>query len=318
MSLPKKTLYEMSLYKKITKPGIGFCYLLETEKTIFHYQKRICRYFHTNKLTFPAPQPVSIERKDLNKLVDYVCCHKLDGERFMLWTIKDSETNDNLSFLIDRNFKFYKVFQKFSDSSYEKESLFDGELIDDVFVIHDAFVVEGINLMQKDFIARYKTCHSFIDKNWKPIPIKSFSICLKKFYPIKEIKNLFDETNYKCDGVVFYPIKESVGCRTQFSLLKWKEHHTVDFKIRHCDDKEKTELLTWDNGSMVVYETIDSIKDSFPNDSIVEFEFMDGKFKPLKQRVDKSHGNSLFTIKKTMLNIRENITKKELIDRFSV
>lgn len=301
-------------YKKITKSGIGFCYLLESSDIIYNFQKRICRYFHTNKLTFPAPQPVSIERKDLNKLVDYMCCHKLDGERFLLWTIKEPVTNDNLTFLIDRNFKFYKVFQKFSESAYSKESLFDGELVDDVFVIHDTIILEGNNLLNKDFVTRYNNCFNFLNKGWTPIAIKSFSIRLKKFYNMKGLKFLFNEMPENCDGVVFYPIHEGVGCRTQFSLLKWKEHHTMDFKIRTSGDK--TELLTWDHGSIVIYKTIDKLVD-YPDDSIVEFEYMNCEFKPIKHRIDKSHGNSLFTIEKTMLNIKENITKEELIEKFS-
>lgn len=139
---------------------------------------------------------------------------------------------------------------------------------------------------------------------------------------MSELNKLFNDmesSTVQTDGVVFYPVNESVGCRTQFTLLKWKPYHTIDFIIEQ-NNKDKTDLITWNKDREIVYHELDYI--DYKHRAIIEFNvYVDNNdniiYKPLMERVDKSTGNSNFTIAKTMINIKENIQKEELINEFN-
>ena len=93
---------------------------------------------------FPAPQPVSLERKFFDKLKNYpyLICVKSDGMRFLMMCY------NNDTYMVDRAFRFFKVNQCFGSMIYGGNvdntcgALFDGELIFNdnkewVYVIHD-------------------------------------------------------------------------------------------------------------------------------------------------------------------------------------
>ena len=54
----------------------------------------------------------------------------------------------------------------------------------------------------------------------------------------------------------------------------------------------------------------------FKNNDIIECRYNTETecFEPIKIRTDKSHANNLYTVDKTMQNIRENITLEELFN----
>ena len=94
---------------------------------------------------FPAPQPVSLERRDLHKLLQYkyLVCPKSDGMRFILINY------DSKSYMVDRAFKFYGVSLNFlEDDSNVLSCILDGELVMDknskwVYIVHDAVNIHG-------------------------------------------------------------------------------------------------------------------------------------------------------------------------------
>ena len=115
-------------YKNYEYPGTNYTLKKILEKDITKQIKNFVLSFWTEKKRFPAPQPVSIERKNFKTLKDknYVVCAKLDGHRFLLacTTINFSDSIYNVCCLIDRNFDIFLIEQNFSnDWIYEHGTL---------------------------------------------------------------------------------------------------------------------------------------------------------------------------------------------------
>lgn len=285
---------------------------------------------------FPAPQPVSLDRKSMFKLVqnEYLVCAKSDGMRFLMINY------DNQTYMTDRAFKFAKVEQYFKSEMLNSKCGFiiDGELVkykdndNWQFVVHDCITMAGTSVFNQTFLKRYDQVRMLIRDIW--IPEKStFKISEKRFVPFSELKDFYtniDTLDHTTDGIIFTPKYKKIGTNTQFDLFKWKPRnlHTFDFKINLSD--EGVTAYVNKNGVHVPYaralkgteeeniflNLLHKNCPDFINGSIVECSYDDVNilYEPVKLRLDKIHPNSLFTIEKTLLNIRENITIDELIN----
>jgi len=307
-----------------------------------HLTDQIIQYWegeqHDNKKRFPGAQPVSIERKNFNTIIrePYVVCAKLDGERFLMFMTKvpeDLENPDsamlNITFMVSRNLQFYIITGCWSEEVYNGRTLLDGELLDNgEFVVHDAIVLAGVVVKPKDWEYRWRTTDTFLQSQCTKEKTNTLTVRLKKFYRVKSLNVLFkeiDEEKIESDGLVFYPMKDAVKYRNQPNLFKWKPpgHHTIDFKIEI--EGQEVKLMTWGNKQNLEYKRIPlSFFDKIPSlktDDVIEFGTLTKGnkicFIPLKKRDDKPVGNNLYTVRKTLLNVKENITKEELIKTFS-
>lgn len=282
-----------------------------------------------NQVRFPGAQPVSIEKRNFSQLKKepYVVCAKLDGQRYMLYTTEVySNLNDansekiKVAFLVNRLFEWFIVCQNFKETAY-KDSLFDGELIDDKFIIHDTIAINGENIKNEPWETRWVKCNQFLVHHYFLSENNTFQIQLKEFFHFNQIKSLFQKIrkdNIKSDGIVFYPMKDPVKYRNQENLFKWKPpgKHTIDFKINIIQDKVK--LMTWGQGKPIEFDEVSLetfIEQGFEpqSEEVYEFIGVKGNFKPIIHRKDKPVGNSLYTVRKTLQNIRENITEQDLI-----
>ena len=105
-------------------------------------------------------------------------------------------------------------------------------------------------------------------------------------------------------------------------MFKWKPegHHTIDFLTKVGKNKKENILYCWNRGKNKKFAVTTNItlnKKPIPNGTVVEYNCeikKDGyNFVPVRLRTDKPHGNSLLTVEKTILNIRENIKRDEFI-----
>jgi hypothetical protein len=281
--------------------------------------------------TFPAPQPVSIEKKDFLKLKQYKYYTglKLDGVRFLMYFIKD-KNNKNQCIIINRALNFYNIIINAEDTLYNG-TLLDGEIIYDTetkqwdFVVHDALIICGNKINKLSHSVRLndtKLCvESFINYN----NTSTLNIKIKKFYPFEEfagfIENVYNKSNNN-DGIIFMPENLPVISGTQYSMLKWKPEnkHTFDFFLKEVDIG--LEAYVFHMGNLNIFanihakteqgkEFIEKSKqlDNYKNECIVESIFDKDKnnFTPILVRTDKTHPNSLRTIERTLFNISENI-----------
>jgi len=293
---------------------------------------------------FPAPQPVSLERRDLSKLTDYeyLVCAKSDGMRFLLVCYGGS------CFMIDRAFKIFKVGLNFKDDELygsvgpyadKLGGIFDGELVLNKqnkwqYVIHDCINIHGKDMSKNTFPARHAEIIKLISDHWIPEG-SEFRITSKQFFPFKQLGLLNrlimeDKLDHRTDGIIFTPKNKKVGSYTQYDLFKWKPRHlhTFDFKIIKGSDGVTAYVNK--NGVHVPYanaphgspeeilflEGLVRNCPEFTNGTIVECDYdeVNDLYAPVKTRLDKNHSNSLYTVRKTLCNIKENVTVEELIE----
>jgi hypothetical protein len=214
------------------------------------------------------------------------------------------------------------------DSAILTDEMYKSNLGRSLFIVHDAFVICGFSLMNENLQIRHQALSKLIEDSYcmySREPKNSFYIILKPFVSKTEFAKLLEDYSSKrseneVDGLVMYPINEPVGKGTQLTLFKWKEHHTIDFKIK-LTNHHKVQLLTHSQNKDVVFQTIEF--DAFKNldedpktNDVYEFDaYLDKDlviFTPILKRNDKPHGNNLYTVKKTLLNVKENIQLPDL------
>jgi hypothetical protein len=285
---------------------------------------------------FPCPQPVSIERKDFDKLKqhEYFVAVKNDGIRYVMFFTTDKHDR-KLCILCDRNMKFSTIKVTVDDNLYHN-TLFDGELIEEngsfKFVIYDAVCLCGNHIGKNPFESRLAEIDYCVTTLIKPFE-NTISIETKPFYKKSDF-NTFLEQQYnvesKIDGIIFMPNKIPVLTGTQFSMFKWKTNHTVDFLIKqNGEDLEayvynKNELTKFanvkhdtDEGKIFI-EKFYSLNPNMEETCILECLFVKEKqnFTPLLIRTDKNYPNSLRTVERTLYNADENVILDEFIELF--
>ena len=118
-------------------------------------------------------------------------------------------------------------------------------------------------------------------------------------------------------------------CIPNTHLFKWKPRnlHTFDFKVEERGNdiiaqvNEKGELTDYASVSKdtevgkMFYNALKKLKE-YSSGSIVECDYNEVTecYDPVLVRTDKTHPNGIFTVDKTLLNIRQNITIEELVN----
>lgn len=290
-----------------------------------------------NPVNFPGPQPVSLEREYMWKLHKYAysVCEKTDGMRFLL--VVDEINGELVSAVVDRAFRFYRVNLKVRITGL---SILDGELVCETkgdlgwtFYTYDAIVVGGNNCSKQPLDARHRETATFVEN----VVEAPFEVVAKKFWNLCEIDKMLEyiELNplmHESDGLIFTPRMLPIGTATQTSLVKWKPYakHTFDFKVQvkqGVSNKTRYELFSTDRGKPVKHCTINERTHSGrlfhkeykkltkKTSAIIEcsWSISGGYYEPILEREDKSHPNSIRTVEKTHLNIRENISLEEIV-----
>jgi len=286
-----------------------------------------------NQESFPAPQPVSIERKDLYKLTrfKYVVAEKTDGDRYLLVFLKVGGTSKTC-FLVDRKFCVYTVD---TDIEGGTGTIFDGELVREKntqefsYYVHDCVNAGGTNISNKHLPFRLDSARTYISSPGFAKP-SNFKVFLKKMWPIEELNKLLEfqkAVTHDVDGLIFTPVGLGIESGTQYSLFKWKcgDKHTIDFHVSFSGRRITMNLQ--EHGHLVKYKTLNTklangrtfetcmaaLRPGHNFDgSILECKLERGMFIPVRLREDKTLPNSLRTLEKTLLNIEENITLEEL------
>ena len=287
-------------------------------------------------LIFPAPQPVSIEKKDFIKLKQYkyYTSLKFDGVRFLMYFIKD-KNDKNQCIIVNRALNFYSISIEAEDTLYNG-TILDGEIIYDLdnkrwnFIVHDAIILCGnkINKLKHSMrLSDTKCCiQSFVSYN----NTSTLNIIIKEFYPFEEFKDFIENIYNKSDnndGIIFMPENLPVISGTQYSMLKWKpkNKNTFDFLVK--ESEIGLQAFVFNNGNLTIFaniyektkegkEFIEKVKqlDNYKNECIVECIFVNNNFSSILVRTDKTYPNSLRTVERTLFNINENIIIQDLID----
>ena len=210
----------------------------------------------------------------------FLCCEKTDGVRFMM-IVSQRQT-----ILIDRNYTFYEIkMEKIPKSNQKSEivHVFDGELVKDKqedylkFLIFDALVVNGANVMSLRFEDRLKAVKNQIikkirtkdyfeltkgheggmddeedfkdldfDMNTENEQIKLF---LKDFFQDINTKfiveHIFPNLDHGNDGIVYTMNDCPYYPGTCPQIIKWKPAfmNSVDFSLKLITSYSDTEYI---------------------------------------------------------------------------
>ncbi len=245
---------------------------------------------------FPGPQPVSIEKKHIPLLTraPYLVCEKTDGVRHFLVCFTDSQ-NRKICALVNRSFEF-TLFPL----TVPRNTIIDGELLGETFIIHDAMWIQGEDIRQMNLVERLTKAKQLVKAI---LPIQKLRVVCKNMIPYRDMKQL--KLGEHTDGVIFTPVNEPVRMGTHRTLFKWKprEKITIDFLLHDgnfCIQHESKLCVVQKNDSKEAKEN-----------GIYECSY-DGKWEPILKRTDKSHPNNKRTYERTLINIRENIKFCEL------
>lgn len=263
-------------------------------------QEFILKKWNSNNIErFPGPQPVSIERFHFKTLhtKKYFVCEKTDGVRHFLVCFTDSQ-NRKICALVNRSFQF-----TLWPLTIPRDTLLDGELIGETFIVHDSVCIRGEDLRKMDLATRLSRAVSLS----KVIVQARLKVVVKQMLPLADIGKI--RLGEYTDGLIFTPIDEEIRMGTHRTLFKWKPKAkcTVDFLLRDghlCikNDSRLERIQPWSGTEGAIYEC----------------EF-DGKaWTTVMQRIDKNHPNNKRTLERTLVNIKENILFCELIQNFGV
>lgn len=248
-----------------------------------------------NPERFPGPQPVSIERKHIPLLSknEYLVCEKTDGVRHFLACFTTKSENKKICALVNRSFD-YELFPL----TVPRDTLLDGELLGNVYIIHDAMWIQGRDLRQMSLVDRLAHAKALVKVI---LPIPKLRVVCKNMIPYKEMCTL--KLGEQTDGVIFTPVNEPVRMGTHRTLFKWKprERITIDFLLR--------------NGNLCIQHESKLLgvqKSSEKEEGIYECSFDGTAWIPILKRTDKSHPNNKRTYERTLVNIQENIQFCEL------
>jgi len=256
---------------------------------------------------FPGPQPVSIERRHFPwlKRQPYFVCEKTDGVRQFLIS------NEDGVFIVNRAFQTEPVKIRIP-----KDTLLDGELVKlknekMAFVVHDAVLVKGENLMDHPLDQRLAKASGVVKAIIKTATAP-FEVRVKKMYRLFEesIPDL-NSFPYETDGIVMTPINEPIRMGTHETMFKWKprDRITIDFQL-----KNGTELFVQDRGELYKESELHlrHQRKDLPDGAIVECGYGDLGWFVEKVRTDKTYSNNRRTYFRTIVNIRENIQLSEI------
>jgi len=271
----------------------------------------------------PGPNPVSIERKDFEKLKTkkYVIAEKTDGVRFIMMFTR--LFGFKVCTIIDRSMSSYLVPLKAIPRVLFQGTLFDGELTIDkqgkkCFILFDAVVVSGVTVSQLDLGSRLVAMRRGL-KDFKVHSNDPVELRMKAWTELGDVnaakKKIAEANNvYHTDGVVLVPKDDPVVYGRNFDFFKMKPQgtHTIDF------------ILMDNNGTIGVYDprskrdvAIGKISCTYQAGVVVECEIVNNVWRVVGVRTDKNQSNDILTYEKTMLNIRENITVNELFGLFN-
>ena len=265
----------------------------------------------SKKFCYPGPQPVSIERKHLKLLKDdYYIGHKNDGERIAICITRYD--NKPRCFLLNRKLESTPINLLLSKKLYE-DTILDCEIIGNEIILFDCPLFAGESLKNTIFSERLVYLQSFVTC-MRQRPEDKYTFRVKPFVKLSEHKTL--PTEEKTDGYVLVPNKKAVQCGTHNYYFKWKPllQNTVDFAIN-----KKNQVFLQNAGKLCsakVEILLHNLQLDFSDNEtiVVECKYVSNdKWEALQVRHDKDCPNSLFTFKKTLVNLSEDIKFSELI-----
>jgi hypothetical protein len=266
---------------------------------------------------FPGPNPCSLEKADLRKIrqTDNWLCEKTDGTRVLLACVV--YCGINMCVLVTRSWDVFVVGLKKCPKVWFQGTVFDGELVfsDDrwIWLGFDAMMVSGIPVhmlpLSKRLASAQRSMTDYKVSSCDPLYLE-FKAYFKMF---DDYKRYLTTTHRPIDGTIVTPEHIPVVCGRHTTMFKLKDggKHTVDFEFSMPDvlkiyDPKKS--ISVPVGRLNMEST-----HMLSNGSIIEASWVSGDtWTMVLVRHDKTTSNDMLTYTKTMVNIKENLSLKDL------
>jgi len=274
---------------------------------------------------FPGSQPVSMDKNNYQMIVQspYMVSWKADGTRYMM-LIED----ENKIYMFDRDNTVFKIdslpFPLDRDyTRHLKNTLVDGEFVMDNangqkiprYFIYDIVAFEGINVGQKPFRERLDIIRrSIVDVRNEAAQRgrfdksrDTFSVRPKQFDDLSHVKRFLtpefrSQIGHEMDGLIFQPELDPYVPGQSSRVLKWKQDHTIDFRLRICTQppqigcpRERIALLYVGGMQRPFSKMIYTPKLRQYDGKIIECTFQNNQWRFLRERTDKSFPNAFKT-----------------------
>ena len=278
---------------------------------------------------FPAPQPISVERRHFGQLNShpYVVSPKADGERFLLVALGDR------SVLINRAFEETDIKFRFKKNAFEG-TILDVEKIGNRILVFDAYQVNGEIIKDRGLDERLERATALVKSVLKTSK-DPFKLEMKPVFERDELeKAIKSDFGYETDGLIFTPKDEPARVGTHETMFKWKplEKNTVDFQVvpstRIHDCRQEMvygyDLYVQEHGKKICEARVPQelvephwqpIMDAGKDHCLIlECEYIQGEvnfWRPIGIRRDKTMPNARRTFQRTLVNIDEDIQWQE-------
>lgn len=201
---------------------------------------------------FPGALPVSLMRKDLSYITDmpYMVAEKTDGVRHLLWACRDDK--HTYTFLIDRGFRFYFAFVKFTTHLTQGSgTLLDGEVIKEAtgykYYAHDIMSMAGnTQIALQPYQQRMRRVADLV--RWHCFPpdnaMHDLGMYAKQVYPLRNLHDLWykimPRLPHRSDGLILTPNGLPHTGKKNKLLFKWKApgDNTIDLRLADPVDAE--------------------------------------------------------------------------------
>jgi len=339
-----------------------------------HYQKRIAfreldvgnpqtvadssaKYEVYRKTPYPfcfrGSLPVSVMKSEIATMYDnrqfLTIAPKNNGLRFFLLAI--TFFREPMVILMDRSLKLYLV--PFSlPAIWFQGTILDGELVsvDDgsyLFVIYDAWIINGVPVAQESYLNRLQIAHMQIEQTNNEDKKNDcvFRMRVKPVYAVSQVPDMLMQElcslDHLLDGLILTAVEPSAPLgRATNKIYKFKvgQDNTIDCLVQHKGGTRLHLLCLVKGEDYQLWSVIENLETAQgkPLETVCQLLGVETKqcrsWEELAKRLDNQvvecalHGNTwavksvrekaeanlLSTAQKTLQNIRENLTLNDL------
>ena len=237
------------------------------ERTALHARLTRAWTGSNRKVAHLGGNPVSLSRtmldKELTPDVPHVVGLKSDGVRYILYLCL-REDGSPVALMIDRAQNMYEVEVMASEDHFQKETIFEGELVwhqpqevSLVFLVFDAVMIKGESMTNRPFMQRMEMVERYTRPSEELTSLvgdmeelearvaetdaivilhfhPSIVVKPKRFVALQHTESVWQgraEAQHRVDGLVIHrcdaPYRNGTATR---SIYKWKHAHSIDLK----------------------------------------------------------------------------------------
>ena len=276
---------------------------------------------------YPGPQPLSIDRSHFSTITKqrYAIAPKTDGVRACLF-ITDID-GVHTATVWDRTLSTpYGVsIHLVPRVMHQVGSVLDGEIVMDrqtgqwTYVVFDCCIINGLPQYHKNLWDRLAAvsmtldAYSYTRSDSLILKIKAFTSLHKAPLPGEE--HTIESPSFPSDGYILMPVDISVVFGHHKEFFKLKTCHSVDFVYK----KESLFVYNQDTKRLIKSGIPCGHPSDLQDGAIIECTLDTWHQNPAKRvwkymttRTDKNTSNTLFTLNKTILNMEERLTYRDI------